>query len=214
MLVVRASAKRAHRFIRPVLLSGVVLLSSCASLPPQSPDNLCHIFEEKYDWYEAAIDAKERWGVPVHIPMAIMHQESSFRHDAAPPMQYFLWFIPVGRASDAYGYPQAKDAVWAEYQQQSGNTFADRDDFEDAIDFIAWYMDRTARVNKVSKWDAYAQYLNYHEGQGGYRRGSYERKPWLKSVARKVATRAKRYSEQFWACKEELGRNWLSRWLF
>lgn len=189
-------------------------LTGCATKPPQQPDNLCDIFEEKREWYEAAMQARDNWGTPVHIPMAIMYQESGFRYDAAPPMQYFLWFIPIGRASDAYGYSQAKTPVWGEYVEATDNWFADRDDFEDAIDFVGWYMHRTSQINGVSKWDAYGQYLNYHEGQGGYRRGSYKSKPWLIKVARKVEARAKRYSQQFWGCKDELSRSWLMRWLF
>ena len=191
-----------------------LVLSSCSTLPPQNPDNICAIFEEHRDWYEAAIETREKWGAPVHIPMAIMHQESGFRYDAAPPMEYFLWIIPTGRASDAYGYSQAKTPVWGEYVDDAGSWFSDRDEFDDAIDFIGWYMDRTHRVNKVSKWDTYGQYLNYHEGRGGYRRGSYKKKPWLVKVARKVEARAKRYSEQYWGCKDELSRGWLMRKLF
>ena len=34
-------------------------------------------------------------GTPVQVVMAMMYQESSFVHDAQPPMQYFL-FIPTG----------------------------------------------------------------------------------------------------------------------
>lgn len=200
------------KVIPPLIV--LLLLGACATVPPANPDNLCDIFDEKRDWYEAAMQTREKWGTPVHIPMAIMHQESSFRADAAPPMEYFLWIIPIGRVSDAYGYAQAKPAVWGEYIDATGNWFADRDDFEDAIDFVGWYLDRSHRVNKVSKWDTYSQYLNYHEGQGGYRRGSYKAKPWLLKVSRKVEARAKRYSEQFWGCKEDLSRGWLSRVLF
>lgn len=201
-------------FNRMVMICLVVLLAGCAASPPKNPENICEIFDENRDWYEAAELAKKRWGAPVHIPMAIMYQESSFKADAAPPMEYFLWIIPIGRASDAYGYSQAKTPVWGEYVDDAGSFFSDRDEFEDAVDFIGWYMDRTSRRNKVSKWDAYAQYLNYHEGHGGYRRGSYHKKPWLKKVAKKVEARAKRYSEQYWGCKEDLQRSWLTRWLF
>ncbi|KZX71247.1 hypothetical protein A3715_12985 [Oleiphilus sp. HI0009] len=191
-----------------ITLLALTQLVGCATAPPKNPDNLCDIFYEKSDWYEAAIETRERWGAPVHIPMAIMYQESRFKYDAQPPMEYFLWIIPIGRASDAYGYSQAKTPVWGEYQDDAGGWFAERDDFEDAIDFVGWYMNRTNKMNKVSKWDAYAQYLNYHEGQGGYRRGSYKSKPWLMGVARKVEARAKKYSEQYWGCKDDLASSW------
>ena len=45
----------------------------------------------------------------------------------------------------------------------------DRDDFDDALDFMGWFISKTYKVNGISKWDAYAQYLNYHEGWGGSR---------------------------------------------
>ncbi len=118
------------------LVASMLALTGCASAPPKNPDNLCDIFREKRDWYNAAIDTREKWGAPVHISMAIIHLESSFKHDAAPPMEYFLWIIPIGRASDAYGYPQAKTPVWSEYVDDTDNYFADRNDFEDSIDFV------------------------------------------------------------------------------
>ena len=143
-----------------------------------------------------------------------MYQESSFRHDAAPPMEYFLWIIPTGRASDAYGYSQAKTPTWSDYIRETGNSGADRDDFDDAIDFMAWFVHKTHKVNGISKWDAYAQYLNYHEGWGGYKRGTYKKKKWLMSVANKVKHRASRYGAQLKRCEEELDKGWFERLLF
>ncbi len=200
---------------RLLLTSALILLvaltTGCATSPPRNPQNLCDIFEENRDWYEAAIDTKEKWGTPVQVPMAMMYQESSFKHNAAPPMEYFLWIIPIGRASDAYGYSQAKTVAWDEYEDETGSWFASRDDFDDAIDFMGWYIDKTSRINKVSKWDAYGQYLNYHEGRTGYKRKSYRKKPWLIKVAKKVDQRAKRYGRQYSGCKEELDKNWFMR---
>lgn len=86
--------KRSSIIASAVLVSA---LSGCATPPPQSPENICDIFEEHNDWYHAAADVRERWGVPIHVPMAMMYQESSFRHDAVPPRYYFLGFIPWGR---------------------------------------------------------------------------------------------------------------------
>ncbi len=201
------------KLIAIVLIVFAVLLSGCAS-PPKNPENICDIFEEKRDWYDAAIDTREKWGAPVHVPMAMMYQESSFVHNAAPPMQYFLWIIPIGRASDAYGYAQVKNATWDEYIDATGNWFADRENFDDAIDFMGWYINKTNKVNKVSKWDTYNQYLNYHEGRTGYRRKTYNKKPWLIEISKKVDQRAIRYSKQYWGCKDELSRGWFMRTFF
>ena len=195
---------------RVLSLLPILLVAACATAPPREPDNLCAIFEEKRDWYKASEAAANRWGAPVHVPMAIMYQESSFRHDARPPMRYFLGFIPLGRPSSAYGYSQAKTASWQDYQRESGNGWADRNDFGDAVDFVQWYIDKSRRVNGVSKWDAYALYLNYHEGWTGYKRRTYANKSWLIDAARRVDARAKRYATQYNSCKKKLEGGWFS----
>ncbi|CCQ12273.1 FIG01200315: hypothetical protein [Pseudoalteromonas luteoviolacea B = ATCC 29581] len=189
-----------------LLLPIALLLGACASAPPKEPDDLCKIFQEKPDWYEDAKDAQDKWGSPKHVLMSMMYQESSFKHDAQPPMEYALWIIPIGRASSAYGYSQAKTPTWQDYIRETGNSGADRDDFEDAIDFMAWFVAKTHKINGVSKWDAYAQYLNYHEGWGGYRRGTYKKKQWLMGVANRVKHRASRYGSQLRSCEKNLGK--------
>ncbi|MNN39648.1 hypothetical protein D3C81_1536950 [compost metagenome] len=115
--------------------------------------------------------------------MAIMKQESSFVADALPPRDYLLWVIPWGRVSSAYGYAQAQDPVWGEYKDATDNG-GSRDNFDDAIMFIGWYTTGTRSQLGISQWDAYNQYLAYHEGRGGYSRGSYRSKPWLMQVVK------------------------------
>lgn len=189
------------KFLGKVLLcTAAAMAAGCSVSPPKNPNNICSIFREKPDWREDAMHSRMRWGAPVHITMAIMAQESSFIDDAKPPMQYFLWIIPIGRGSSAYGYAQAQDPVWEEYKKDVGGMFASRDDFGDAIDFIGWYVNKSYQRNSVSKWDAYNQYLNYHEGWGGYSRGSYKDKKWLLGVASKVKKRADQYAAQLKAC--------------
>jgi len=196
-----------------IIILGLLILIGCATPPPNNPDNICEIFFEHRGWYSAAQDMQETWGTPIHVPIAMMYQESSFKHDAAPPMEYF-WFIPTGRASDAYGYAQAKTMTWSDYKRETGNSWADRDDFADAIDFMGWFTSKTHKINGVSKWDAYAQYLNYHEGWGGYKNKSYNKKPWLIKVSRIVDNRSKKYAAQLRGCKDELDSSWLWRALF
>lgn len=178
--------------------------ASCATPPPSNVNDLCKIFEQQDDWFEAAEDAEDKWGVPMHVPMSMMYQESSFKEDAQPAMEYFLGFIPIGRPSTAYGYSQAKTMTWEDYMRESGNSGADRDDFEDAIDFMAWFISKTHKINGVSKWDAYGQYLNYHEGWGGYKNKSYNKKKWLIKVAQKVKNRSNMYAKQLKGCRADL----------
>jgi len=186
------------------MLLGVLLVSGCATTPPSTTDNVCHIFEEKGGWFKAAEKAEERWGTPIPVTMAFIHQESRFRAKAKPPRRYFLWIIPGPRLSSAYGYPQAKDSTWDWYRSSSGNGWADRDDFADAVDFIGWYNAESRRRNKIRADDAYHLYLAYHEGHGGFERRSFRNKDWLKGVAKKVSARSLRYSRQLAGCREEL----------
>lgn len=190
------------------LVISLLFMVGCSTSPPENPDNLCRIFEEKSDWYDSAKESEDKWGAPVHVMMSMMYQESSFRHDAQPPMDYFLGFIPIGRMSSAYGYAQAKTGTWDDYVKETGNSWADRDDFDDAIDFMGWFVYKTNQLNGVSKWDANKQYLSYHEGWGGYRRGTYRKKKWLMQTANRVNVRSQRYAKQYQGCKEDLDSSW------
>lgn len=202
-------------FIKCTCLTFFVLfIGGCTTKPPENSVNLCEIFREKRAWYKDAKKMNEKWGVPIHVPMAMMYQESSFQSKAKPPRDYVLFgLIPWGRVSSAYGYSQAKTPTWSDYKRESGNRGADRDDFDDAIDFMGWFISKTYKVNGVSKWDAYHQYLNYHEGWGGYKKKSYNKKKWLINVSKKVDRRAKTYASQLKSCKKELDRSWLWRTL-
>jgi hypothetical protein len=182
----------------------VLLLMNCATTPPSSPDNACLIFTEKSDWYEASMDVKDKYGLPLHVQLAIMRQESSFKHDAAPPRETFLGIPMWWRQSSAYGYAQAKDSTWDWYISKTGNWGADRDDYADAVDFMGWYTSISQQTLGISKWDAYNQYLAYHEGHGGWKNKTYEKKKWLIKVARKVEQNAKRYASQLKKCQNDL----------
>ena len=74
--------------------------------PLTNTENLCQIFRDNDNIYEAAIAMEKRWKVPLQIPMAIMYQESHFKEDARPGKDYLLGFIPWGYKSSAYGYAQ------------------------------------------------------------------------------------------------------------
>ncbi len=194
-----------RRWMRAFILVAVavVTLTGCATAPPKNPQDLCAIFDEKSDWHEPATEAAAKWGSSIPLMMSIMYQESQFVADAQPKFRWFL-FIPLGRPSSAYGYPQAKDETWDWYTDKTGNSFAERDDFEDAIDFIGWYNAQTMQRNRVRPQDAYNFYLAYHEGHGGFERGTFRNKQWLKNTAQKVASRAATYDRQYAHCRKRL----------
>ena len=178
----------------------VTFISSCAHKRPKDINNVCEIFSQKWFWYKNAKKSKKKWGTPIHVQMAILKQESGFVYDAKPPRKKLLGFIPWKRQSSAYGYAQVLNGTWKEYVKATGNKGADRDSFKDAIDFVGWYTNKTNKMLKISKWDAYNQYLAYHEGQAGFKRKSYNKKPWLLKVSKKVAANAKRYAKQLKGC--------------
>lgn len=192
-----------------LLMFCALALTGCATPPPKNPDNLCSIFRQYDDWYEDAVDMEDEWGTPIHIAMAFVKQESAYVHNALPPRDYMLWVIPWGRVSSAYGYAQAQDPAWSDYQKATRNG-GSRTDFGDALQFIGWYTSETQRQLGISKWDAYNQYLAYHEGRGGFKRGTYKSKPKVMQVARKVERQAKTYGGQLRSCREELedNRSW------
>ncbi len=184
-----------------VLAAACLLAAACSAAAPRNIDDACAIFREKRGWRRDALRAERKWGIPVEIQLAIIYQESRFRADVRQPRRRYLWLIPGPRKSSAYGYTQAVESTWDEYRRATGNRGADRDDFGDACDFVGWYLSRSARVLGIPKNDAYRLYLAYHEGNGGYRRGTYRRKPWLLRVAAKVKARAERYRRQLAHCR-------------
>ncbi|MEL6575446.1 MAG: transglycosylase SLT domain-containing protein [Pseudomonadota bacterium] len=200
----RGAASRGRRLAtRIAVLSFALLVGSCSSTPdgpPRAQDNACMIFAERPGWRDAVMDSSKRWGAPPHVQMAIIWRESSFRAEARTPRTYALGIIPTGRVSSAYGYAQAIDSTWDWYRDETGNSGADRDDFDDATDFVGWYMAKTRRTNGLAMTDAYSQYLAYHEGHTGYKRGSWRSKAWLKKAANAVAAQARRYEQQMSLC--------------
>ena len=194
-----------------LVLATSLLLVSCASTPPRNVADICSIFEDRRAWYQAARDAEKRWGVPIAVNMAFIYQESSFRARAKPERSRILWIFPGPRVSSAYGYAQALDTTWAEYEDKSGNRRASRANFADAVDFVAWYNANSSRISHIDKNNARDLYYAYHDGNGGYQRGSYGSKQWLIDAATRVETNSNRFSAQLNGCRRELNKNWFQR---
>ena len=159
---------------------------------------------EKPGWYDAVKDASDSWDVTEGLILSFIRQESSFVADAKPPRTKILWVLPGPRASSAYGYPQAKDGTWGDYRRDTRSYLAKRDKFRDAVDFVGWYVDRAYRIARIPKSDAYKHYLAYHEGVGGFERGTFKSKRWLIGVARRVDQMAKTYDSQLDGCRDKL----------
>jgi hypothetical protein len=184
-----------------------LFLTGCLSTPAVTVNNICTLMDEEISWYRSVKASEKKYGAPAHVQLAIMYQESHFASDAKPPREKLFGVVPWFRPTTAYGFAQAKDATWDWYQLKTGNYSADRDDFDDAADFVGWYINQSKKRAGINKSDAYNQYLAYHEGHGGFKKKSYQRKPWLMKVARKVDDNAKRYKRQLNQCSAELNSN-------
>ena len=181
----------------------LVLVASCGSRQYSAPrdiDNACSIVRQNPDYLRAFSATERNWGVPIPTLMAIIYQESKFIGNNRPPHQYALGVIPMGRQSSAYGYSQALDGSWEEYQRRQGGRSARRDNIRDATDFMGWYMAQTVRETGVALSDTRNQYLAYHEGRSGFKRGTYNSKAWLVRIAGEVADRAVMYDAQLRTC--------------
>ena len=181
----------------------LLLVAACGGgqVPPSKLDNACSIVADKPKYHRAFKKAERKWGVPVHVQMATVYQESRFVKNARTPHNYALGVIPMGRQSSAFGYAQALDGTWDDYRDATGNRGAKRTNIHDAADFMGWYMNKTRQRNGVSLNDARNQYLAYHEGQSGFARGSHNNKSWLLRVADRVDRRSDLYRVQLASCR-------------
>ncbi len=192
------------RVLRSLLL--VAFVAACSGgdrqySAPRELDNACSIVAQRPQYLRAFQATERKWGVPVAVQMAIIYQESKFIGNARTPHRYALGVIPVGRQSSAYGYSQALDGTWAEYQEQQGGRNTSRDSISDATDFMGWYMNLTLQELGIPLNDTRNQYLAYHEGRNGYRRGTYNDKAWLVRIAGELEGRAIMYDAQLRSCR-------------
>lgn len=181
----------------------LLILASCGGgykAPPRNLDNACSILSQRPEYKRAFRTTERRYGVPAHVQMAIIYQESRYRADARTPHKFLLGVLPMGRQSSAYGYSQALDGTWDDYRRATGNRGAKRDKMRDATDFMGWYMTRSYERNGIALSDARNQYLAYHEGHTGFSRGSHRSKSWLLRVADDVSRRSQMYQIQLRSC--------------
>jgi len=193
----------------------VALLAGCANTPPRDQDNVCSILREEPRWYDYARSSERIWGTPIAVQMAFVRQESAFRARARPERRWFLGFIPLPRQSSAKGFAQVQDPAWSDYRDATGRPSPSRSDMRDALDFIGWYNDVSYRRLGLAKTNAYDLYLAYHEGHGGYSRGSFRAKPQLRAVASRVDQTSLRYQRQLSQCEDEFHcTRWYQFWPF
>ena len=180
------------------------LLAGCSSIPTNT-GNSCSIFDYRYLWYKHAKKVEQKWGTPIYIQLAIIKMESDFDWLAKPPRQKIFKVIPFKRPSSSFGYSQAVKGTWEQYKKETENKLATRARFKDSVDFIGWYTNKTESILKISKKDAFRQYLAYHEGWGNYKH--YKKNKKVIGLARKVEKQSNIYKKQLLKCKNSLNKN-------
>lgn len=190
--------------IRAILL--ITLISGCSvsqrgnPKAPNALDDACSILDQRRNFLPAFKSTQNKYGVPVAVLMAMIWQESKFKATARTPNQYKLGVIPVGRQSSAFGYSQALDGTWNEYKRLAGKPRARRDNIRDAAEFMGWYMQQSNAELGIAMNDTRNQYLAYHDGRTGFRKGTYRKKPWLMKIANDLSDRAVMYHIQLQRC--------------
>lgn len=196
-----------------IILVLIIMLTACVKPPPRSETNVCRIFHQYPTWYWDTQATQRKWGVPISVQMAIIHEESHFRMGAKPGRRKLLGFIPWARKSTADGYAQVLNQTWRLYLRETHQHSAPRWSFAKATDFIGWYAARAQRRLGIAKTNAYALYLAYHEGLLGYQQKTYLHKAWLVDVAKRVQQYADRYRWQLRKCHNRLPRKpWYRFW--
>ena len=180
------------------------LISACSSIPKNTTDG-CSIFSERYFWYKHVKKVEKKWETPIYIQLAFIKMESDFDWLAKPPRQKIFKIIPFKRPSSSLGYSQAVKGTWEQYKKETNNKLATRVRFKDSVNFIGWYTDKTEKLLKISKKDAFRQYIAYHEGWGNYK--NYKKKQKVILLAKKVQQQADKYRLQLKKCQKKLNRN-------
>ena len=186
------------------LIIFVFLISACSSIPSNTSDS-CSIFNERYLWYKYAKKSEQKWGTPIYLQLAIIKMESGFDWLAKPPRQKLFKIVPYKRPSSSFGYSQAVKGTWKQYKTETGNKIATRTRFKDSVDFIGWYTSKTEKILKVSKQDAFKQYIAYHEGWGNYK--NYKNNKKVINLAKRVEKQSSIYKKQLSDCKNSLSTN-------
>ena len=182
----------------------LLFITACSSIP-KNTQNSCAIFEERYLWYKHAKAAYKKWGTPIYIQLAFIKKESNFNWLAKPPRVKLFKVIPFKRPSSSFGYSQAVKGTWEQYKKETNNPFATRARFRDSVFFISWYVNKTSKLLKIPKNDAYRQYLAYYKGWGDYKNYSKDKKAII--YARSVKETASKYRKQLTLCRKNLDKN-------
>lgn len=192
-------------------LISVFELSGCAiGGKIYNSENACAIFAQHNgffdNWYKEARAASIKYRIAIPVLLATIKAESSFRPTARTRWHLALGFIPWGRISSAYGYAQAVNGTWLQYEQETGKHYSSRSSFADSVDFIGWYYRNAVNRAHINPNDAYNLYISYVVGWQAFKNyGAKAANIAIRTKAKDVALTAEHYHMQLRECIEH---NW------
>lgn len=151
-----------------------LFVTSCATNKPLPITDGCLLLKSKQgifsSWKSSLQSAEKKYQIPSSIILAIIYTESKFKADARPAHKKLFGFLPLfSHLSTAYGYSQALEGTWAEYQRATNNPYAMRSNFSDAVDFIGWFLrNKSVNQNHIAPNDPFHLYLSYYYGSTQY----------------------------------------------
>jgi hypothetical protein len=174
----------------------ILALSSCSENETKvdKSTGVCKIISQHSGWNKSLKKAQDNYNLSPAFAMAIIYQESNF--DANASSKY----------SSAHGYAQAINGTWKNFQKDV-KTNAKRNNFDDSVQFMGWYMSSLSKSLKLNMSDSTNLYMAYMLGATGfkrYRAGTFKNKNKIiedKKIAAKVTSYAKIYESQFKKCK-------------
>lgn len=142
--------------------------------------------------------------------LAIMDQESSFNPYAMADRRPWLKRMVSKKKISAYGYAQATDATWKDFNQKAAKTVVSRSNYLDSVAFIYWLVQRNRRLQSSAQISTYQDYLNYYNGPGvSHKKKNQPMKGY--SQAQQVVVKSNAYKLAWKRC--ESGLQWRSDWM-
>ena len=187
----------------PTLLCHISLLA-------QTNLNPCQYFFTHPQRLQIHQSVANKWHISTGTQLAVLLQESNLSAYARADQRHWINRIFSTKKISAYGYAQAIDRTWGQYQQTQNKQFASRHNYHDATDFIGWYLSTISKQTHIPTTQTEKLYLAYHEGIKGYQKQTYKNKPQLQKISHKVAQQGQAIDQAIDQCQYQL--RWKLKW--
>ncbi|PIE24526.1 MAG: hypothetical protein CSA60_02970 [Neptuniibacter caesariensis] len=142
--------------------------------------SICELLEDNDEWIKPALQARETYGTPLHLTLAMLE-------------------LPLSNLEKKHIRPRMAD--WDEYRIRNEQWGASAYEPEYAADFIGWFTQETNKRNKIHWDNTKGHYLALRLGHGAYERFDPAKFPQLEQQAVQVGIRAARWQHELAGCK-------------